>query len=216
MSVRPRVPLRDPFGFDRRRLAVCASPGAIVAGVDEAGRGCLAGPLVTAAVALDYSRPVRRRLLGVTDSKVLSPRVREVLYGRILATAHSVAIVAVSSETIDLRGLHRSNIAALAEALRRLGGRYDLALVDGFDLPDDDLVCVGLVGGDGRSAAVAAASIVAKVTRDRLMRALALRYPGYGFEEHVGYGTTLHRAALNGLGPCPIHRRSFAGVDPPS
>ncbi len=147
MSIRPRAPLRDPFGFDRRRLAACSSPGTVVAGVDEAGRGCLAGPLVIAAVALDYSRPVRRRLLGVTDSKVLSPRVREILYGRILATAESVAIVAVSSETIDLRGLHRSNIAALAEALRRLGGRYDLALIDGFDLPDDDLVCTGLVGG---------------------------------------------------------------------
>ncbi|MHB0978640.1 MAG: ribonuclease HII [Thermoleophilia bacterium] len=212
MSARPRTPLRDPFGFDRRRLARCPSSGLIVAGADEAGRGCLAGPLVAAAVSLDYSRPLRGILRGVTDSKVLSPGIRESLYELILSAATSVAIVAVSSETIDLRGLHRSNITALGESLRRLGGRYDLALIDGFDLPDDDLACAGLVGGDGRSAAIAAASIVAKVTRDRLMRTLDRRYPGYGFAEHVGYATRAHREALRRLGPCPLHRRSFAGV----
>lgn len=215
MSVRTRTPLRDPFGFDRRRLGGCVRHGArIVAGADEAGRGCLAGPLVVAAVSLDYSRPVAGRLKGVTDSKALSPATRESLYDRILAHALAVAIVAVSSETIDRRGLHRSNLAALGEALRRLRGQYDLAFVDGFDLPDDDLVCSGLVGGDGRSAAVAAASIVAKVTRDRLMRTLDTRYPGYGFAVHVGYATRAHRAALDRLGPCSIHRRSFAGVAP--
>lgn len=212
MGERPRTRLRDPIGYDRRRLAGCSAAGGIVAGADEAGRGSLAGPLVVAAVSLDYSRPLRRQLNGVTDSKALSPSARETLYQRILSAAESVAIVAVSSETIDRRGLHRSNIAALGEALRRLGGRYHLAMVDGFELPDEDLVCTGVVGGDGKSAAVAAASIVAKVTRDRLMRTLDGRYPGYGFADHVGYATRAHREALLRLGPCPIHRRSFYSV----
>jgi ribonuclease HII len=215
MSARTHRPLRDPFGFDRRRLARLDRGGRIVAGADEAGRGCLAGPLVAAAVTLDYGRPLRRALTGLTDSKVLSREARESLYPRILLAAASLSIVAVSPGTIDRVGLHRCNLEALTEALRRLNGRYDLAFVDGFALPEERLGALQLIRGDGRSAAVAAASVIAKVTRDRLMIRLSERYPGYGFFEHVGYGTKVHRAALRELGPCEIHRRSFAGVENP-
>lgn len=213
MGARNHHPLRDPFGFDRRRLARLDGPGRVVAGADEAGRGCLAGPLVVAAVTLDYSRPLGRVLTGLTDSKALTRPAREHLYPRILRMAPSVSIVAVSPETIDRVGLHRCNLYALAEAVRRLGGRYDLAFVDGFALPEERLRTLQLIGGDGKSAAVAAASVIAKVTRDRLMCSLSERYPGYGFFEHVGYATRAHRAALLALGPCEIHRRSFVGVD---
>jgi ribonuclease HII len=183
-----------------------------VAGADEAGRGCLAGPLVAAAVTLDYGRPLGRELSGLTDSKALSPEVREELYSRVLAVATAVSIIAVSPQTIDRVGLHRCNLDALTEAIRRLSGRYDLVFVDGFELTDVCLPAERLIGGDGRSAAVAAASVVAKVTRDRLMMRLDAEHPGYRFCDHVGYATVAHRAALRELGPCAIHRRSFAGV----
>jgi ribonuclease HII len=184
----------------------------LVAGADEAGRGCLAGPLVAAAVTLDYSRPLGRVLSGLTDSKVLRAEVRETLYSRVLLVATAVSIVSVSPQTIDRVGLHRCNLEALTEAARRLGGRYDLLFVDGFELTDDSLYASRLIRGDGRSAAVAAASVVAKVTRDRLMTCLDADHPGYGFVDHVGYATVAHRTALRDLGPCTIHRRSFAGV----
>ncbi|MHB9148680.1 MAG: ribonuclease HII [Thermoleophilia bacterium] len=215
MVARTHQPLRDPFGFDRRRLARLDGGGRVVAGADEAGRGCLAGPLVAAAVSLDYSRPLGRVLAGLTDSKVLSRSARESLYPRILHAASSLSIVAVTPETIDRVGLHRCNLEALTEALRRLNGRYDLAFVDGFALSEEPLGVLQLIRGDGKSAAVAAASVIAKVTRDRLMYSLSERYPGYGFLEHVGYATKTHRAALRDLGPCEIHRRSFVGVDSP-
>lgn len=212
MTRRSHTPLRDPFGFDRRRLARCGGTTRLVAGADEAGRGCLAGPLVAAAVALDYRRPLGKELAGLTDSKVLRPAVREALCSKVFSTAAAISIVTVSPATIDRAGLHRSNLAALTEALRRLGGGYDLAFVDGFDVDDDGLGACRLVRGDGKSAAVAAASVVAKVTRDRLMVQMSERFPGYGFVEHVGYATAEHRAALQRLGPCELHRRSFTGV----
>lgn len=205
----------DPVRFDRRRLADVGPDARCLAGADEAGRGCLAGPLVAAAVMFDYSRVPARALAGIDDSKALTCIRREELYGRILAAADRVSVVTISAGTIDLRGLHRCNLAALAQALDGLDGAYDLALIDGFDVGRPDLRAMGVVGGDGKSAAVGAASIVAKVVRDRLMRGLDACYPEYGFAQHVGYGTRRHREALRLHGSSVLHRRSFAGVDDP-
>jgi ribonuclease HII len=187
----------------------------VLAGADEAGRGCLAGPLVAAAVTLDYDRLSTRVLAGLTDSKLLRPAFREELYGRLLVVAARVVVVAVSPESIDRRGLHVCNLAALASSLELLGAGYDLALVDGFDLRRPDLRAEALVRGDRRSAAIAAASVVAKVTRDRLMRLVHSWHPEYGFDRHMGYGTREHRQVIRGLGVCPLHRLSFAGVGNP-
>lgn len=215
MADGPRTPRWDPFRFDRRRLAATTPTGRVAAGADEAGRGCLAGPLVAAAVSLDYARPLGRELRGLTDSKMLSRSVREALYLRLLTCAAAISVVAVSAHTIDRIGLHTANLWALETALRRLGGSYDLAFVDGFRVHDDALGATQLVRGDSKSACVAAASVVAKVTRDRLMVSLDDRYPEYGFAAHVGYGTVVHRAALQKWGPCALHRRCFAGVGTP-
>lgn len=202
----------DPFRFDRAVLADAGTGARLLAGVDEVGRGCLAGPLVCAAVILDYARPCHVQLQGLRDSKELSPAQREDLYRRILAVAVRVAVVAVSPVSIDGQGLHRSNLAALARALETLGGGYEVALVDGFQLGRQDLMARRVVGADHRSAVVAAASVVAKASRDRLMRSLHKQYPQYGFDCHVGYGTPQHRQALEEHGTCPLHRLSFAGV----
>lgn len=207
-----RVLAADPFRFDRAVLADAGQGARFLAGVDEVGRGCLAGPLVCAAVILDYALPCHLLLRGLRDSKELSPAQREDLYQRILRAAVRVAVVGVSPASIDGHGLHRTNLAALARALETLGGGYQVALVDGFHLGRQDLMARRVVGGDHRSAAVAAASVVAKVSRDRLMRALHEQYPQYGFDCHVGYGTPQHRKALLQHGTCPLHRLSFAGV----
>ena len=218
----PRRPHRrricDPFKFDlgllaeRRRITDAADLR--LAGADEAGRGCLAGPLVTAAVVLDYSAAPFARLNGLTDSKLLTPGAREAMYGEILCSAARVSCVACSPFTIDRMGLHRCNVSALASALESLDGEYGLAVVDGFDVQRSDLNAWPINGADYKSAVVGAASVVAKVVRDRVMRAAALRYPEYGFEEHVGYATIRHREALRRHGPCPFHRLSFQGVTP--
>jgi ribonuclease HII len=207
----------DPFLFDQHLLAeVEASddkaPGRRLAGTDEAGRGCLAGPLVAAAVVLDYSSAPFRGLERLTDSKLMTPTAREIAYSLILRRAARVSWVAFSPASIDRIGLHRCNIFALCNALESLAGHYSLAVVDAFDLKRPELNARGIVGADYKSAAVAAASVVAKVVRDRLMKALAAEYPEYGFEEHVGYGTDRHREALRAHGPCAIHRLSFQGV----
>lgn len=208
--------MSDPFRFDQELLNgdpyVRESGDLRLAGTDEAGRGCLAGPLVAAAVVLDYSTGRPLNLEGLTDSKQMAPSVREDMYCRILGTAARVSWVACSANTIDRIGLHRCNLSALCRALESLGGDYGLALVDGFDLGRPDLRAGHLVAADYKSAAVGAASVVAKVVRDRLMRALAVAHPGYGFEEHVGYGTRRHREALKERGPCSLHRLSFHGV----
>jgi ribonuclease HII len=202
----------NPFRFDRGRLSISGPGAAVVAGADEVGRGCLAGPLVAAAVSLDYGRNPEHLLKGMTDSKALTPQAREGLYRQVLRSARGVSVVAVSSQSIDNEGLHRCNLRALGLALEGLHGDYDLALVDGFDLRRPDLGAQRLPGGDWLSAAVAAASVVAKVTRDRLMREMDLLHPGYGFAHHVGYGTREHQEALRNQGLCPLHRRSFSLV----
>jgi ribonuclease HII len=202
----------DLFAFDRDLLRGEGKNLRFLAGADEVGRGCLAGPLVCAAVVLDYALAPQRVLTGLRDSKLLTVRRRHALYDAILAGCARWSVVSVSAASLDARGLHRSNLAALASVLQLVEPAYDVAVVDGFDVGREDLRCRAVVGGDGTSAAVAAASVVAKVTRDRLMHALHQDYPAYGFDEHVGYATRRHREALAQVGVCPLHRLSFAGV----
>jgi ribonuclease HII len=206
----------DPFRFDRGLLADSGRGDRgcdlRLAGADEAGRGCLAGPLVAAAVVLDYSAGPFFGLEGLTDSKLLTPDAREALYSGVLRWAAGVTWVSYSPLTIDQVGLHRCNLSALCRALESLDEGYGMAVVDGFDLKRPELRACSIVGADYKSAAVAAASVVAKVVRDRLMQALAPLHPEYGFEEHVGYGTRRHREALRQRGPCAFHRLSFQGV----
>ena len=202
----------EKFAFD---LAAAGKDGAAVAGADEAGRGCLAGPLAAAAVCLDYAalgEAGREALSGLDDSKRLTRERREALYEPILRLARQVVVVLFSPATIDRDGLHKCNLRALARCLERLDPAPDAALVDGFRLPGCGRDHQAVVGGDRLSAAVGAASIVAKVTRDRVMRGLHDSYPLYGFDCHVGYATAAHQAAICEHGVCTLHRLSFASV----
>ncbi|HEY8581846.1 MAG TPA: ribonuclease HII [Capillimicrobium sp.] len=184
-----------------------------VAGADEAGRGCLAGPLVAAGVLFDLERlrPSDVRLLStLNDSKQHTPEAREELYPRVLRVATRVHVVTRCARGIDGRGLHRTNLAALRDALRGVAVPGCLCLSDGFSLGKDfEWETRPIVDGDATSAAIAAASIVAKVSRDRFMRRAAERHPGWGFEEHVGYSTPEHRDAIRRQGVSPLHRMSF-------
>jgi ribonuclease HII len=179
-----------------------------VAGADEAGRGALAGPLVAAAVIL----PAGHGIEGLADSKLLTPARRAELAVQIQQLALAISVAKVGPERIDLHGLQRSNLALLARVLRTLPGGYDYGLADGFPIPRMPAPVLGVRKGDQVVECVAAASILAKVTRDRIMTRAARRYPGYGFERHKGYGTDEHWAALRALGPTAYHRHSFAGV----
>jgi ribonuclease HII len=182
-----------------------------VAGADEAGRGALAGPLVAAAVIL----PDEFDLDGIRDSKMLSEIQRERAYARIVAGATWVACKAEPA-AIDARGLHRSNIMLLRRAAKALRPDPDYVLTDGFPVPRIPCPSLGIKKGDAVSSSVAAASIVAKVTRDRIMRRLHKRYPAFGFDHNKGYGTPEHLEVLDRLGPTPIHRMSFSPVAQPS
>jgi len=188
----------------------------VVAGADEAGRGCLAGPLIAAAVAFDLDRldrGARRDLKALDDSKRLQPAVREDLATAILAHARQVVVVAACAPTLDRDGLHRSNLRLLAESLARIDPVADVNIVDGFRLPAPAPEHRAVVDGDATSAAVAAASVIAKTTRDRLMAGpAAATWPEYGFERHVGYSTRAHQEALREEGLTPLHRRSFKSV----
>jgi len=193
--------------FDRRLDAQ------LVAGADEAGRGSLAGPLVVAGVLLDYGalRGHRVRPLALlNDSKQVDPSDREQLYHAVLEAASRVVVRVISSRDIDRGGLHRCNLRGLREVLGELSPPADACLVDGFRLGPLAPPHRAVVDGDTKSAAIAAASIVAKVTRDRLMRRMDALYPRYGFSSHVGYITPEHTRAVLTHGPCPQHRRSFA------
>ena len=199
------------FDFDR------ALGHRFVAGADEAGRGCLAGPLVAAAVLIDYeslSVGDRRILGGLHDSKQMTEERRLEMFPCVLRAASRASVVVRSAAGIDRRGLHNTNLEALAVALERLEpGEGTISLTDGFRLGRRCSVPHrAVVHGDATSAAIAAASVLAKVTRDRYMREAAERHPGWGFEEHVGYSTPEHRAAIDRIGISPLHRRSFQSV----
>ena len=186
-----------------------------VAGADEAGRGSLAGPLVVAGVLLDYDllRDHRVRPLSfLNDSKQVSPEKREELFRAVLGCATRVSVQMISPAEIDREGLHRSNLAGLRRALHALAPPADACLVDGFRLGPAAPEHMAVVDGDERSAAIAAASIVAKVVRDRTMRRMDSLYPGYGFSSHVGYITPTHSRLVRERGPCEIHRRSFQAL----
>ncbi len=179
-----------------------------VCGTDEAGRGPLAGPVVAAAVILDPQNiPV-----GLNDSKKLTESRRTTLFDEILRDA-TVAVASQSASTIDRMNIRAASLCAMRLAVEALEVRPDYVLVDGNALPNQ-LPCPAeaLVKGDGRSLSIAAASIVAKVTRDQIMKRHHLSWPDYGFSGHKGYPTAAHREAVLRLGPCPIHRRSFAPV----
>jgi len=184
------------------------APRLRVAGVDEAGRGPIAGPVVAAAVVLDWARVPD----GLNDSKKLTERRRERLFEEIVA-GHGVAIALSSAARIDATDIRAATLDAMRRAVRGLAKAPAHVLVDGLDVPPG-LPCPGtaLIKGDARSLSIAAASIVAKVLRDRLMKRAGEVHPGYGFEVHKGYGTDAHRAALAALGACPLHRSSFAPV----
>jgi ribonuclease HII len=184
-----------------------------VAGADEAGRGCLAGPLVAAAVLFDLERlrPSDVRALSLlNDSKQHTAEAREELYPRVLRVATRVHVVSRCAGGIDQRGLHRTNLAALRDALRGVAVPGCLCLSDGFSLGKDfEWETRPIVDGDATSAAIAAASIIAKVSRDRFMKRAEQDHPGWGFAEHVGYSTPEHRDAIQRLGVSPLHRLSF-------
>jgi len=210
MSRAPRLPLGDPDKmrptFSRERAAM--KRGVFpVAGCDEAGRGPLAGPVVAAAVILDP----RRIPKGLNDSKKLNAETRAALYEKIRASAQ-VAIAVAPPARIDVDNIRGASLWALARAVKALPVAPKLVFVDGIDRIDVDCECKAVISGDALVLSIAAASIVAKVTRDRLMGCLGAAHPGYGFERHMGYSVPEHFAALNRLGPCVHHRRKFAPV----
>ncbi|MGF2615632.1 ribonuclease HII [Rossellomorea vietnamensis] len=178
-----------------------------IAGIDEVGRGPLAGPVVAAAVIL----PLDFRLLGINDSKKLSERQRNSFYELITEKAIAWGTGIISSEEIDRLNIYQASKKAMITAVNGLGVNPDHLLIDAMEL-GTPFPEISLVKGDARSISIAAASIVAKVTRDRMMEKYAQDYPGYGFRKNMGYGTKEHLEGLNQHGPCPIHRSSFAPV----
>lgn len=194
---------RPDFSLEDEAICIGAH---MVCGIDEAGRGPWAGPVVAAAVMLDRNAVPP----GLNDSKKLSEARREALFGAIMASAR-VGICIAEADRIDRDNILQATLWAMAEAVRQIGGA-SLALVDGNRAPDLPIATRTVIGGDGRSLSIAAASIIAKVSRDRIMRDHDKAYPLYGFASHKGYGTSQHRQALERFGPSPLHRRSFAPV----
>lgn len=182
---------------------------ALIAGVDEAGRGPLAGPVLVAAVILDPARPIA----GLADSKALSATRREHLDGLIRLQALAFSVIEIGADEIDRINILQATLLGMTRALAALSPVPALALIDGNRVPGN-LPCAAraIIAGDASEAVIGAASILAKVARDRIMCALDVRHPGYGFARHKGYSTTEHLAALERLGPCPQHRLSFAPV----
>ena len=196
------APLAPDFTHEEAAIQSGLFP---VAGTDEAGRGPLAGPVVAAAVILDPQHIPS----GLNDSKKLSKKRREAIYDEILKTAE-VSIATSSPRLIDEMNILQASLDAMRRAVAGLTSAPKLVLIDGRDVPKG-LACKGtaLIKGDSRSVSIAAASIVAKVTRDRMMERAGILYPVYGFAGHAGYGTAAHLAAINEHGPCPLHRMSF-------
>lgn len=205
----------DRFEFERELWSRGVTR---VAGVDEAGRGPLAGPVVAAAVMFPAARPeagMDSRLRDLNDSKQLTPRQRDEFFAILTSDSEiRYAIAVVDAATIDRINILQATHRAMNEALTRLQPQPEHVLVDGRPVKSMELPNTALVKGDARSYSIAAASVLAKVTRDRMMQDFEARFPGYGFAEHKGYGTPQHLDALAERGPCPIHRRSFAPLKP--
>ncbi len=182
----------------------------LVAGIDEAGRGALAGPVVAAAVVLPPDRKMMMRLSGVTDSKQLTAAQREIAREKILKHALAWGVGQATSEEIDQLGILPATQLAACRAVEELNTPPSHLLLDYLFLPDNPIPQTALIKGDCRSLSIAAASILAKTSRDDMLRKLELTYPGYGFATHKGYGTKAHRQAIRQQGACPAHRLSFA------
>jgi ribonuclease HII len=199
------IPPVDLLSFERQGYR---NGFQVVAGIDEAGRGPLAGPVVAAAVIL----PPGLLIPGVNDSKQLSPNKREQLFDTIMSLAVSVGIGMGSPELIDQINILQATRHAMLEAVSQLAPQPDYILIDGISTINTPIPQKTIKKGDSLSLSIAAASIIAKVTRDRLMRELDTLHPGYGFSGHKGYGSALHMAAIRQLGPSPVHRLTFGGV----
>jgi ribonuclease HII len=206
----PRTVIRKSSGLRTLESALYRSGLGPVAGVDEVGRGACAGPLVVAACVLG---PGRMESLGaLDDSKKLTEKAREQLYPLICRYALAYHVVFIPSVDVDRRGVHVANIEGMRRAVAGLSVRPGYVLSDGFRVPGLPVPSLPVIGGDAAAACIAAASVLAKVSRDRLMVAMDADHPGYGFAEHKGYSTLAHSAALTELGPCPQHRYSFINV----
>ncbi|WP_392508438.1 ribonuclease HII [Naumannella halotolerans] len=206
---RPWLVRRDSglYGYERALGRAGLAP---VAGADEAGRGACAGPLVAAAVILSPDRS--RQITGLKDSKLMTAKARDRAYDEIRSKALDWSVVAVGSAECDRLGMHVANIQALRRAVLRLECRPEFVITDGFGVDGIGAPGLAMWKGDRVAACVAAASVIAKVTRDRIMTELAQTYPAYGFEVHKGYCTAEHQAALDRVGPCVEHRRRFDNV----
>lgn len=195
----------DPWAYEKQAWA---DGYARVAGLDEVGRGPLAGPVVAAAVVLPQGFDAH----GIGDSKKMTPRAREKAYERIILEAAAFGVGIIGPEIIDEINILRATHAAMRAALSELGAALDFILVDGRRVPDLPCGSLAIVKGDALSVSIGAASIVAKVTRDRMMVEIDREFPQYGFAGHKGYGSREHIAAIEKFGPCPCHRKSFAPV----
>lgn len=180
----------------------------LICGVDEAGRGPLAGPVVVASCIL----PPFLRIKGINDSKKLTPKKREELYKIILKEALAYKIVFVSEEDVDNLNIYQATKKGMLEAITGLDKTPDHVLIDAMPLGELEISHTSIIHGDARCASIAAASILAKVTRDQYMEKMDIKYPNYGFKKHKGYGTKLHLEALEKYGPCKIHRKTYAPV----
>lgn len=206
----PRTVIRKAAGLRTLESALYRSGLGPVAGVDEVGRGACAGPLVVAACVLSPNR--LESLAALDDSKKLGEKERERLFPLIRRYALAYHVVFISSQEVDRRGVHVANIEGMRRAVAGLAVRPGYVLSDGFRVPGLPVPSLPVIGGDAAAACIAAASVLAKVSRDRLMIAMEKEHPGYGFAEHKGYSTPGHTAALAALGPCPQHRHSFINV----
>jgi ribonuclease HII len=206
----PRTVVRREGGIYALERALQRRGFRLVAGADEAGRGACAGPLVAAAAMLPEGR--RGEIEGLTDSKLLTPAARERIYAEVVARALAYEVIVIPPGDVDARGLHVCNLAAMRRALASLTVRPDYVLTDGFGVDGLGVPGLAVWKGDQVAACVAAASVLAKVTRDRMMVDLHEHYPHYGFAEHKGYVTPEHSAALDRHGPCPEHRFSYINV----
>jgi ribonuclease HII len=206
----PRLIVRRDTGLSAYETALERAGFGLVAGADEAGRGACAGPLVVGACMLPRGR--RGRIDGLADSKLLTPIVREELYGEIVARATAWSVVVIPAAEVDERGLHVCNIAGMRRALSALRPAPTYALTDGFPVRGLGVPATAVWKGDVVVACIAAASILAKVTRDRMMVELHERWPEYEFARHKGYVTPEHALALERHGPCPEHRASYVNV----